>query len=193
LDYLIGHSDPLVSLPRFEPASEFDPISYPKERAEDCWTSALEGRRIAVIHPMTDSIRLQSAKLKQMHKKTRLDFQVTGIISPPLTNGLRVAGLPFGAQLGLFEKNVSRFIEQSRPDIVLVAAGAYGAPIAHHIFSLGVTAFQMGGSLQLLFGIMGNRWRNSVLVQNQVTEHWLSKPLEARPTGSILIEGSTYW
>ena len=42
-------------------------------------------------------------------------------------------------------------------DVCLIGCGAYGFPLATHVKHNGKQAIHLGGTLQLLFGIKGNR------------------------------------
>ena len=44
-------------------------------------------------------------------------------------------------------------------DVVLIGAGAFSLPLVAHAKRRGKVGIHMGGSLQILFGILGKRWR----------------------------------
>ena len=43
-------------------------------------------------------------------------------------------------------------------EIAILGCGAYGLPLSVHIKDMGRQALHLGGTTQLLFGIMGSRW-----------------------------------
>ena len=49
-------------------------------------------------------------------------------------------------------------IDKCDYDVCLIGCGAYGFPLAAHVKHKGKQAIHLGGTLQLLFGIKGNRW-----------------------------------
>ena len=83
-------------------------------------------------------------------------------------------------------------------DICLIGAGAYGFPLAAHVKRIGRKSIHMGGSLQLLFGIRGNRWDNEKVVgkvnyQDLFNEHWVRPLEEETPAKKNNVEGGCYW
>jgi hypothetical protein len=80
-------------------------------------------------------------------------------------------------------------------DIALCACGGYGNPLCSAILAMGKSAIYVGGVLQMLFGIYGQRWlvEESDIMRMYMNEHW-SRPLPGdRPQGHDKIEGGCYW
>jgi hypothetical protein len=63
-------------------------------------------------------------------------------------------------------------------DIALLACGAFGHPLCAHIKSIGRKAVYMGGELQLMFGVYGDRWVGNPVIN----EHWI-RPLKEDVAG----------
>ena len=78
-------------------------------------------------------------------------------------------------------------------DIALIAAGAYGLPLAAHVKSIGKQAIHIGGSLQILFGIKGNRWDSMPGINKFYNEYWTRPSPDETPKEFSGVEGSTYW
>jgi hypothetical protein len=56
-------------------------------------------------------------------------------------------------------------------DIALIGCGGYGVPLAGFIYNkLKKQAIQIGGGLQLLFGVMGKRWENTEMWETIIRE-----------------------
>jgi len=54
----------------------------------------------------------------------------------------------------------------------------------------------MGGSLQLLFGVYGERWMNHPIISKCVEEypvHWIRPSDEEKPENYKKVEGGCYW
>lgn len=89
-------------------------------------------------------------------------------------------------------------IDKCDYDVCLIGCGAYGFPLAAHVKHNGKQAIHLGGTLQLLFGIKGNRWfdPDSFLYpkfKELLNENWV-KPLETeKPLVANQIEGGCYW
>jgi hypothetical protein len=84
------------------------------------------------------------------------------------------------------KKNIFNF------DIAFVSCGGYGMIISDYIYSeLKTSVIYIGGSLQLFFGIKGNRWlKNPKIVMN---EYWVNVDEKDKPKNISLCEGGCYW
>ena len=80
-------------------------------------------------------------------------------------------------------------------DVALVAAGALGIPLAAHIKRSGRIAISLGGHLQVLFGVLGKRWRNrQSWHERYFNEHWIDMPERYRPKNwESRTDGGAYW
>jgi len=58
----------------------------------------------------------------------------------------------------LFDDIVSQ-IEGRDFDVALIGAGGLAIPIASHIKNMGKLGLDMGGHLQIIFGVIGKKWR----------------------------------
>jgi hypothetical protein len=88
-------------------------------------------------------------------------------------------------------------IEKIDFDIALLGCGGYGLPLCNFIKSkLNKSAIYIGGGLQLLFGVMGERWMKTDNWKNIIQEN---NTKFIRPSGDELletrntIENSCYW
>lgn len=84
-------------------------------------------------------------------------------------------------------------VERSSADVVLIAAGALGIPLAVAARRRGKLAIALGGHLQVLFGVLGRRWRcDAAFRRTYVNEHWVELPERYRPAAHEHGEGA-YW
>jgi hypothetical protein len=79
-------------------------------------------------------------------------------------------------------------------DIALLGCGGYGMPLASFIKNeLNKPSIYIGGGLQILFGIKGDRWDNHEDVGKFYNSYW-SRPLQTeRPDAANSVEGGCYW
>jgi hypothetical protein len=96
-------------------------------------------------------------------------------------------------------------IDKHEYDVCLIGCGAYGMPLAAHVKRQGKKAVHLGGVLQLLFGIKGNRWEDPYYAvkewgvpvgayANLVNRPYWIKPGEyGRPKNADNVEGACYW
>lgn len=165
--------------------------------AERPWTRYLEGKKVLVVHPFAETIKKQYAKRELLFKNKFvlpkfLDLQVVKAVQS------------MGGQCSQFKTwfdaldYMKSEIDKCDYDVCLIGCGAYGFPLAAHVKHKGKQAIHLGGTLQLLFGIRGNRWfdPNGFLYpkfKDLLNENWV-KPLETeKPIVANQIEGGCYW
>jgi len=171
-----------IFLPRIEPFWSRKP-----------WTKCLEGEKIVVIHPFAESIKQQYNKRELLfaNKDILPEFASLTVIKAVQSLGGETNGFAswFDA-LHYMEDE----IDKVDYDVALIGCGAYGMPLAAHCKKMGKKAVHLGGSLQLLFGIRGNRWETEQDIYMQfMNEHWV-RPLESeRPAGAQNVENACYW
>jgi hypothetical protein len=154
------------------------------------WANALSGKKVLVISSFSESIKKQhliADKLFVGRSFPDFDLQV---IRAPQTSGERD---PNGATW--FELLAEMKYQMSKIDfdVVLVAAGAYSYPLAHHAKKIGKIGIHAGGGLQIFFGIMGNRWKESPEVLKYINEFWTRPTSEETPQNADNVEGACYW
>lgn len=101
----------------------------------------------------------------------------------------------------LFENSIQLYnsicdkINEQDFDIALIAAGALGIPIAAHIKSMGRVAISLGGHLQVIFGVAGQRWkRDEYYQQNFINDFWVDMPLTYHPKNKEFVsDAGAYW
>lgn len=157
------------------------------------WTAILKGKRVLVIHPFEDSIKQQYLKREFLFEKkdTLPEFASLQTIKAIQTVGGSNNG--FDSWFDALKYMEDR-IDKTDYDVALIGCGAYGMPLAAHCKRMGKKAVHLGGSLQLLFGIYGNRWLNDNYPQRRlINEYWV-RPLEIeRPKTADNIENACYW
>lgn len=155
------------------------------------WSSLLEDKSVLVVHPFVDSISNQYLFRSSIFPGTQVLPRFKLIpIRPPVTH----CGLSDGytSWSDAFRSLEDRILSQSF-DVALLGCGSYGLPLASSIKQHGGQAIHLGGSLQILFGILGRRWENDQLITSLVNSKW-TRPLSSeRPIGASSIDGGSYW
>lgn len=157
------------------------------------WTQVLEGKKILVIHPFAESIKKQYLKRELLFKNTNIlpEFSSFTVIKAIQSLGGESNGFTnWFEALHYMEEE----IDKVDYDVALIGCGAYGMPLAAHCKKMGKKAVHLGGALQLLFGIRGNRWETEQKIYMQfMNEHWV-RPLESeKPTTANDVENACYW
>jgi hypothetical protein len=78
-------------------------------------------------------------------------------------------------------------------DIALTAAGPYGFLLAADIKRRGKQAVVVGGVLQMIFGIKGNRWDAVHKYKELYNDYWIRPGEEYKPKNYSDIDGGCYW
>ena len=153
------------------------------------WGMAFAGRKVLIISPFIDSIKVQIPKISKVFQGLvfpEIDFQY---IRAPMTQGGINDGKSYKHHL-LRLKNEIKSIDF---DIALVSAGAYSLPIAAYAKELGKIGIHAGGAMQLFFGITGKRYDDYPMVQKYFNSDW-KRPFEhERPSNWRSIEDGCYW
>ncbi len=159
----------------------------------DIWTHSLKDKNVLVISTFAETINGQYGKRSELHQVHILPSFSLKTIVPPVTNGATFWKGGYTRNLRNFRKQLENMKELDNIDIALVSAGAYGLPVMATLKKLGISSIYMGGSLQLLFGIMGNRWREIESISSIATPNWLIEAKENKPFGYRLVENGSYW
>ena len=157
----------------------------------DPWSAALAGRRVLVVHPFAQSIQAQWPRRECLFPGTAVlpefDLQV---LQPPLTLAGATAGFPSWSVA--LDDLIAR-TQDCDFDVALLGCGAYGLPLAAAIKAMGRPAVQLGGALQLLFGIRGRRWEAMPPFAALMNEHWVRPLPEETPVAANQVDGGCYW
>lgn len=159
----------------------------------EIWTHSLKDKNVLVVSTFAETINGQFEKRSELHQVPILPSFSLKTIVPPVTNGATFWKGGYTRNLRNFRKQLENMKDLDKIDIALISAGAYGMPVMATLKKLGITSIYMGGSLQLLFGIMGNRWRKIENINSIATSNWLIAPKENKPFGYRLVENGSYW
>lgn len=156
------------------------------------WTRYLEGKRVLVVHPFAESI-------KNQYDNYRDKIFENSMVLPNFTS-LRVikAVQSLGGNWDYkdwFEAldYMKDKVDQEDYDVCLIGCGAYGFPLAAHVKRMGKQAIHLGGALQLLFGIRGNRWDNMDDYKSLVNQYWTRPNGDEIPQSKDKVENGCYW
>ncbi|MBR6132875.1 MAG: hypothetical protein IKQ20_13585 [Bacteroidales bacterium] len=161
--------------------------------SKEPWTACLKGKKVLVVHPFAESIQKQYKKRELLFENPKIlpEFDSLLIIKAVQSIG----GVNNGFDSWFDALNyMEQQIDNCEYDIALIGCGAYGMPLAAHCKKMGKKAVHIGGALQLLFGIRGNRWETEQDIYMQfMNKHWV-RPLESeRPEAAQNVENACYW
>ena len=162
------------------------------------WTLALEGKKVLVVHPFTETIQTQYAQRKLVHKDPRLlpDFTLITLKAVQSITGQKPDNFVTWFDALHYMQNE---IDKIDYDVCIIGCGAYGFLLAAHCKKQGKKAIHLGGATQLLFGIKGRRWEdpnygfNGMNYLSFMTPYWIRPSVKETPEKSCIIEGGCYW
>lgn len=157
------------------------------------WTQALKGKRVLVIHPFAELIE------QQYHNKRALIFPGKEILPEFDLQVIKAVQTLGGGEGSGFRSWFEALewmegeIDKREFDIALIGCGAYGFPLAAYVKKKGKKAIHLGGSLQLLFGIIGKRWEEMPSYAGMINSAWVRPGEETKPRNAAQVEGGCYW
>lgn len=158
---------------------------------EQPWTRALEGKRVVVIHPFAGTIESQYQKRQQLFENKELlpEFELRCVKAVQTLAGNKSEHETwFDALEWMYQKTMDEDF-----DVALIGCGAYGLPLAVKIKRAGKQAVHVGGSLQLFFGIKGNRWDNHEVIGKLYNDAWVRPSEMEMIKKADVVEGGCYW
>jgi len=99
----------------------------------------------------------------------------------------------YSTAIDLF-KYITIEIEKRDFDIALIGAGGLAIPIASHVKNMGKIGIDLGGHLQVLFGVLGKRYRNWKWDAWNSNEWCIDMPAKYRPKeADDVCDKGAYW
>lgn len=154
------------------------------------WTTALEGKKVLVIHPFAETIRSQFKRKDKIFPNFPYlpDFDLLVLKAVQSIGGCSEYTDWFEALETMYKHAMNMEF-----DVAIIGCGAYGFPLAAKLKRAGKVVVHMGGATQLLFGIMGERWTKNPRICELQNEYWVRPSKEERPKNAELVEGACYW
>jgi hypothetical protein len=174
---------------------EQEPDRSSPARAERCFTPGLGGKRVLLVSPYAEALQRQAnqATFDAVWRKTgKRWFDPAAIDALEFPYGFaRETQQRYASCLDLLAE-IERRIDAHDYDVALIGAGALGVPLATFVRSRGKVGLSLGGSLQVLFGVVGKRWRDRPdWHERYFTDAWIDVPAHYRPDFSETDED--YW
>jgi hypothetical protein len=82
---------------------------------------------------------------------------------------------------------------KSGAQIVLIGCGGLGFPLAQRLKKAGKIVIVLGGAIQVLFGIRGERWKTHSVISQFWNKYWVYPSAAETPNGCLSVENACYW
>jgi hypothetical protein len=160
--------------------------------SDNPWSQHLEGKKVLIISPFTNSIvkQYQNRNLLWQDQRILPDFELK-LLKHQLSPALGIPSM-YDSWIEMLA-DLKRKIELIDFDIALIGTGGSSLPLAIHCKKLGKKAIHLGGSLQVLFGIKGTRWDDKPHVNCFYNEHWIRPNEDEVPKDFKKLENGCYW
>jgi hypothetical protein len=158
------------------------------------WSAALEGKKVLVVHPFSESIVRQYSNNRHLLFEDPLVLPEFELKTVKAVQSLAGAPVPFADWFEAYDHMCGE-ISAVDFDIAIIGAGAYGLPLASFVKGLGKQAIHLGGVTQILFGIKGRRWEEAYAdsIARLFNDHWVRPSENEVPAGHSVVEGGCYW
>lgn len=158
------------------------------------WSSYLKDRRVLVVHPFVDTIQRQYAERRHLLFVDESVLPRFELITMRAVQSVANTPCGFASWFDALEYMCDAMTSMDF-DVAIIGAGAYGLPLGAFAKRLGRQAVHMGGSTQLLFGVIGRRWEveYAETIVPLVNEHWCRPSQEERPANATDVEDACYW
>lgn len=194
-DYMAAQWEPNAKITRWRYIA---PYYQRKEKGELPWTHALQGKKVLVINPFTNSIKSQ---YENNRKKLFSNIYDADEILPQFElktlKSVQTSGGTTDSRFNNWFEALDWMIEECKKtdfDVALIGCGAYGYLLASAIKKMGKGAIQTCGSTQMLFGVLGKRWTaDQTLMDEVVNPYWIRPSMEERPEAFQKVEDGCYW
>ncbi len=167
------------------------------------WTKLLADQKVAVISPFAELCIKQYERRKEIwpaDADTLLPDNINFIsvktgFTPIINSAIINQALSWPSNVTNYEDAVDYIVAKviaSQAKIAIIGCGGLGMLIACKLKLAGISSIVMGGALQVLFGIKGQRWVQTPIEQFW-NAAWVWPPITMKPVNAHLIEGGCYW
>uniref|UniRef100_A0A6C0KY45 Uncharacterized protein n=1 Tax=viral metagenome TaxID=1070528 RepID=A0A6C0KY45_9ZZZZ len=161
---------------------------------------------IAVVSPFAESIRRQWQNRTKIFPPDGLGGQmwleeqtlvaIQAPFGPAMTpNKLELSWSPeiriAGHQAGI--QNLVEQVKASGARYAFVGMGALSILLVAALKKEGIKAIHTGGGTQIMFGVLGERWKYHNVISKLFNEHWIRPSEKETPSSAASVEGACYW
>jgi hypothetical protein len=191
LGLLAGHGMSVRPM-RFE---DQEPDRRAGAPAADCWLERLRGRRVLIVGAFADVLRQRAHR--EVYEAVwagagKRWFEPAAVASLEIPYGFEPATQArYADALELLDETAER-VEEADFDLAMIGAGGLGIPLAARIKRGGRAAISLGGHLQVVFGVHGQRWlERPEWRERWINDSWIGVPDRYRPEPGLSAED--YW
>lgn len=163
-----------------------------------CYLPAFAGKRLLLVAPFAHLLRQRATRetFEAVWSRTgKRWFEPASVDSLEFPYGFEPGThARYGSAIALYDELVAE-MDRREFDVALIAAGALGIPLASAAKARGHIGISLGGHLQVLFGVLGQRWRDAPEWHARyINDAWLDMPRAYRPAEyETVCDNGCYW
>ncbi len=165
-----------------------------------CYLPLFSGKKILLIAPFASFAKERASKeiyeavWKKINGKWFEPLCIATIDIPYSFADQDSTFKAFTNSLALYDDIVNK-IDEIDYDVALIAAGSLAIPLTVRIKNTQKIGISLGGHLQVLFGILGERWlRDKTWSEHYINEAWVRLPKSLIPKNAqTLADNKSYW
>ncbi len=186
-------------LQKYAPDSEITKLRFLEPwftKSGQPWSRALQGKKVLIIHPFTDTMEKQYQKRTEIFANKFGEDDILPVMELKFLKAVQSIGGEgaegFASWFDAYEYMLNS-IKSTNFDVAILGCGAYGFPLAAEIKRMGKKAIHIGGATQLMFGIKGKRWDEDPDINCLYNDAWVSPDAAEKPRHAEGVEGGCYW
>lgn len=162
-----------------------------------CFLPHLRGARVLLVCPFAELLRDRATAETYEAVWSKLGkrwFEPESVDALEFPYGVAASTRArYADALGLLDE-VRKELDRRTYDVALIGAAGLAIPLAAHAKSRGKVAIDLGGHLQIVFGVIGKRWRAwPDWRQRYFNAHWIDMPERYRPDQAGVCDDGAYW
>jgi len=170
--------------------------SIPADQAL-CYLPLLAGKKVLIVCPFAGFLKERATQeiFEGVWSKIgKAWFHPSGVDAVEFPYGFAHGTRErFPTVIDLFD-DIAERISQRDFDVALIAAAGLSVPIASQVRNMGRIGLDIGGHLQIVFGVLGKRWRNKTKWQrNYYNDYWMDLPARYHPEETDVCDSGAYW
>lgn len=165
---------------------------------ENMWTTILSGHSVSVVSCFTKTMASQVVKMNDiwpslyvLPSDIKWNWVQTGH-APSVADGINEWPSDITNSLEAVDYIVSEVVKQGSR-FALIGCGGIGMLVGLKLKERGVIAIVLGGAIQVLFGIKGQRWITHPIISKFWNDHWVFPSEDETPGRAKSIEYGCYW
>jgi hypothetical protein len=164
------------------------------------WTNLLAGKRVAVVSSFANTIASQVSRARDIWGEDSESLLPSTTTWVPIQTGfpptIAKGKLEWPEGCSTWKEAVDWLEQQvlvAKADVCLIGCGGLGMILGTRLKQKGIPCVVLGGAIQVLFGIKGQRWQAHSVIGKFWNDAWVWPSVSETPGGSGKIEGGCYW